>query len=248
MTGHLVDAGPVREHVRRRLDEGMTQSYIARVAHVSNACISRLLHGSFEPGRPEQETMQADTADRLLAVGYQEPESRRRPATDPLCSGARFEPVGFRAGRCLDCGQVAPVRRLCGPDGDYTGRMISHPPARAAASELPLPAEPVHEDCGFPRGYQRHMRENTPLCDPCRAAKRGYEQGLKGRPPSAPATAVPVVPAELVDAVVKLARAFLLRRPVPQVRGLCAAVVRIHDAEATGTTTRRAPSDASGGR
>lgn len=131
MSGHLIDATRVRAHVRRLVDDGMRQSDIAKAAAVSPATISILLHGAFSPGRPMQLNMQCDTATRLLNVLYEPPPERQEPAEGPCVSADRFELVGYRVGRCLDCGQLAPVRRLS-VAGGYRQQIISHPRPDAA--------------------------------------------------------------------------------------------------------------------
>lgn len=222
-----VPAGPVRIHVQYLLDQGMKQAAICRAANVTSSYLSALLHGQYVPGRPPQEATDARTADRLLAVHYAPPEGPK------LCSPEdRFTPVGYRVGRCDNCGQVAPVQTRQG-----VPVMMKHP--RPAAEdpelgELPAPvaaAAPSHPDCGTPRGRERHHREDTEPCEPCKRARRAWEQGYDAGMTKARRTAAETVPAPLVAESVKAMRAVLYRRPYPQLRELARTVVRIADAE-----------------
>lgn len=228
MSETMVDAAPAREHVRDLVARGMTQQAICRAASVTQAALSALLHGQYEAGRPPQKTIYALTADRLLAVEFEAPAPRRNG--EPLCvPGDRFEPVGHRVGRCLDCGQVAPVQTR-----DGAAQMLRHPrpaPDDAGPGELPQAVKQRHRDCGTPRGHSRHRREKTPVCDLCRVARNSYDQGLEVGVARGRRMAEGAVPRPLAEAVVKAMRAFLYRRPYPQLRELAAAVVRTADAE-----------------
>jgi hypothetical protein len=228
MNDMMVDAAPARNHVQQLIKQGMTQQAICRAADVTPAALSMLLHGQYVPGRPPQRSIHAPTADRLLAVQFQAPTLPGR--AEPRCApGARFEAVGYRAGRCADCGQVAPVHRQGG-----TLQLLAHPRMAADSPQVAVPAavaDPTHPDCGTPRGNARHRRENTPVCEPCAAARRGYEQGLEVGIAKGRKEAYSNVPAALGQEVVTAMRAFLHRRPYPQLRQLAATVVRIADAE-----------------
>lgn len=220
----MVEAGPVRAHVQYLIDQGMTQAAIYQAARTSSAALSALLYGQFKPGRPAQQHISADVAARLLAVRFEKPA----PKPLPLCApGTRFEPVGYQGGRCQDCGQIAPLYIRPG-----MAVMIRHPrpePDAQALDTLPLAASHAHPDCGSPRGVERHKRERTAVCEPCRAARRGYEQGMTaGLAKAARVTkaAEPPVSPELTEAVVKAMRAFLFRRPLPQLQELARTVVR----------------------
>lgn len=220
-----VAAAPVRTHVQDLIAEGMTQAAVCRAAATSSACVSSLLHGQFNAGRTPVQTIGAETARRLLAVRFEEPALN---ASQLACApGERFEPLGFRVGRCGDCGQVAPVQSSHG-----TLVMFKHPrhvEVSDVPDALPTSAGQAHPDCGTPRGQERHRRERTLCCEPCHAARRGYEQGFKAATAKAARSTGLSVPLTL--AVVKACRAFALRRPVPQLRELAVAVVRIADAE-----------------
>ena len=219
-----VPAAPARIHVQSLLDQGMSQAAICRAAKVTSAYLSALLYGQYAPGRPPQLTTDAKTADRLLAVEYT-PSSKR----SQLCSpDGRFTPLGYRVGRCDDCGQVAPVRSREG-----VTMLMGHPrPAGEGQElgELPAPAvapAPSHPDCGTPRGRERHHRENTEPCEPCKTARRAWEQGYDAGMTKARRNAGPAVPSPLVAEAVKAMRAVLYRRPYPQLRELARRVVGI---------------------
>jgi hypothetical protein len=219
-----VPAGPARIHVIGLIDSGMSQAAICRAAHVTSAYLSALLFGQYTPGRPPQKTMCAEVAARLLAVGYDGPAPKPIPT---LCApGDRFEALGYRVGRCEDCGQLAPVQMR-----DDRMIMFAHPRAEnMAPGAVPAAAGHGHRDCGTPRGHQRHRRENTAYCEPCKAAKRGFEQGWDAGLAKA-ARMAPAVSAEKAEAVVTACRAYLHRRPVPQMRELALTVVQVADAE-----------------
>lgn len=217
-----VPAAPARTHVRGLLDQGMTQAAICRAAGVTSSYLSALLYGQYVPGRPPQLTTDTRVADRLLAVEYVPPS--RSASCSP---GGRFEPVGYRIGRCGDCGQYAPVHTRNG-----AVVMMSHPrpePEAQAPDALPPAADQAHPDCGSPRGAERHKREHTEACEPCRAARRGYEQGMTAGLAKAARMAkvtAPLVSPELTTEVVSAMRAVLHRRPYPQLRELARTVVR----------------------
>jgi len=167
-------------------------------------------------------------AARLLAVEYT-PSAQPTPKPEgPLCTPSGFEPVGYRVGRCLDCGQVAPVQVRSGVEV-----MFSHPRAQNTVQGLPTAAGP-HPDCGHTKGAQRHRREGTELCGPCRNVQRGYDAGYKAAITRAAREARSAIPRPLAEAVVKACRAFHYRRPIPQFQELARAVVQIADAELYG--------------
>lgn len=66
LRGPSVDAGPVRAHIRDLLDAGLRQVEIARAAGIRDSSVFILLHG--RPGRPLQQQVRSDIAERLLAV------------------------------------------------------------------------------------------------------------------------------------------------------------------------------------
>jgi hypothetical protein len=222
----MVPTAPVRIHVQSLLDQGMRPAAIYRAARTSSAALSALLYGQFKPGRPEQQHIHTDVAARLLAVRFEAPAPKPEPL---LCApGDRFEPVGHQVGLCKDCGQIAPL--YVRPD---MAVMIRHPRPAGGAQEpdaLPGPTG-RHPDCGTPKGHQRHRREKTEYCQPCRAARRGFDQGWDAAMAKVRRGTVNAVPAPLAEAVVKACRAFVYRRPTPQLRELAVQVVRIADAE-----------------
>lgn len=227
MKGPRVPAAPVRAHVQHLLDQGMRQAAIYHAADTSSSALSALLYGQFTPGRPPQQTISADVAARLLAVEYQPTTPRPQPE-GALCVPSSFEPVGFRTGRCVDCGQVAPVQTRHGVE-----MMFSHPRAPEPIQGLPTAAG-NHPDCGHTAGAQRHRREGTELCGPCRYVTRGYDAGYKAATNRAAREARNAISAQLAASVVKAMRAVVYRRPYPQLRQLAATVVAIADAELYG--------------
>ena len=221
----MVPAGPARAHVQHLLDQGMRQTAIYHAAGTSSAALSALLYGQFKPGRPIQQRIGADLAARLLAVELQAPSAKPQ---SPLCAPSSFELVGYRVGRCGDCGQVAPIQTRNGVEV-----MFSHPRAAAAIEGLPTTTG-AHLDCGHVRGVARHRREETELCGPCRNVQRGYDAGYKAAMTRAAREARNTISAELAEQVVKACRAFHYRRPVPQFQELARTVVQIADAELYG--------------
>lgn len=72
-------------------------------------------------------------------------------------------------------------------------------------------------------GYQTHRRAHEAPCELCRAASRGYQQGVRGNQREG----VRTLPDELTVALLRVANAYLLGRPVPQMRQLCAEAIRL---------------------
>lgn len=70
--GRLVDAEPVRQHVRTLMEQGMGWKRVARAAGVTPSVVGKLLYGSREPGhpdyRPPQKQVSRKSADAILAV------------------------------------------------------------------------------------------------------------------------------------------------------------------------------------
>lgn len=118
----MVNADAARAHARRLVDGGMRQSDIAKAAGISTAALQILLHGHYTPSRPTQQTIHARTEARLLAVELKLREPTRRADADLCAPGERYTLVGYRVGRCDECGQVAPLRRQY----DRT-TLIAHP-------------------------------------------------------------------------------------------------------------------------
>lgn len=125
----MVDADPVREHVRDLARRGMLQRDICNASGVSSATMGSLLHGRYEVGRPTQLTVHADIAEALLAVEFAEPV--RRAARAAQCGpGMRYVVAGYRVGRCGECGAL--VATHIGRGGEE--RLLSHPSAGADAT------------------------------------------------------------------------------------------------------------------
>lgn len=229
MSGPMVPAAPVRAHVQHLMDQGMRQAAIYHAANTTSAALSALLHGQFKAGRPAQQMIGAAVAARLPAVEFQAPPPKPEAA---LCGPADdFEPVGYRVGRCLACGQVAPVQMRHGVEA-----IVSHPRAHGDIEGLSALAAGSHPDCGYTKGVARHRREGTEMCGPCRNVQRGYDAGHKAGVARAARDARNAVPAELAQEVVAFCRAYVLQpwppgRPVPRSRALAKRVVQIADAE-----------------
>jgi hypothetical protein len=228
MRGPMVPAGPVRTHVQNLVNAGMTKAAICRAAGTSSAYLSALLYGNYDPARTPMRETGAPVAARLLAVEYVPPAAPTPKPDGPLCIPSGFDPVGYRVGRCADCGQVAPVQVRSGVEV-----MFSHPRAQGGIQGLP-PAAGPHPDCGHNTGVGRHRREGTELCGPCRNVQRGYDAGYKAAMTRAAREARSAIPRPLAEAVVKACRAFHYRRPVPQFQELARTVVQIADAELYG--------------
>jgi len=81
----LVDAQPVREHLRLLAAHGIGARRAARLAGVPTTTIQRLLHGSTNPPRPPTRRMRPAAAARILAL---------RPTLDLLADGARTNATG----------------------------------------------------------------------------------------------------------------------------------------------------------
>lgn len=81
----MVDADPVRQHVRALMDGGMTRDKVMERAGISNGCISRLLYG--KAGMPPCVKVRSATAKRILAVA---------PTLDDLSERALIDATGTR--------------------------------------------------------------------------------------------------------------------------------------------------------
>lgn len=219
-TPNQTAAAPIRAYVLGLLDEGMEMAAIRRAAGVPKGYLRSLLGGEYNNGRPPQLTLGTDRAEALLAVRFEAPP----PAPEqPACEASeKFEPVGHRVGRCERCGQFAQVQNR----GDKT-YLVGHPwpDAGMAMPDAPAAAA-MYAECGTTRGHNRHMRERTMVCLPCKAAKGGYEQG-RGSALAAIHRAVQgAVPWSLIDEVEAAAHAMVFRRPYPQLRELNVRVLR----------------------
>ena len=229
MKGPQVPVAPVRVHVQNLIADGMTQAAICRAATVTSAYLSALLYGNYDEARTPMQTTSCDVADRLLAVRHEPSAPKPRPESTQCPPGVGFEPVGYRVGRCTECGQFAPVHTR-----DSVAVMTSHPRLPDGAQEpgaVPVAAVAAHPDCGTPKGHGRHRREGTDYCEPCKAARRGYEQGFDAGVAKTRREVAGPIPAPLVEEAVKAMRAVHYRRPYPQLRDLAATVVRTADAE-----------------
>ncbi len=127
MTGRMVDADRARAHVRQLIAGGMTQADIYRAAGISGAALQILLHGHYTPSRPRQHTIHERTEARLLSVELNVRQPTRRADAGLCMPGQRYTVVGYKVGRCDECGQIAPLRRLL----DRT-TLIGHPEPEAA--------------------------------------------------------------------------------------------------------------------
>jgi len=128
MAYDMVDAEPVRQHVRDLVARGMRQQDIADAAPVTMAALGILLHGHYAPGRPPQLTINQTSARALLAVKFKpRPAYGRATTAAPRCAPAEdFEPAGYHVGRCQACGELAPIRTTDAPGGWHT-TLIAHP-------------------------------------------------------------------------------------------------------------------------
>lgn len=72
-------------------------------------------------------------------------------------------------------------------------------------------------------GYERHRRAKDEICELCRAAQRGYRQGQRNATPPAP----PRLPDELTEALLRMCRNIVLRRPAGRIHELAAEALRV---------------------
>jgi hypothetical protein len=128
----MVDAAPVRAHVKDLVDQGMRQYRIADQAEVSMAALGILLHGHYTPSRPAQTTIHANVAEQLLAVQFEAPSPRHTAAGLRCAASDRFEPAEYRVGRCRDCGELAPVQTSPGYERDRLV-LVGHPTLNGGA-------------------------------------------------------------------------------------------------------------------
>ena len=115
-------------------------------------------------------------------------------------------------------------------------------PGKSEPGPLPAPAEATtaHPACGTTKGAQRHRREHSEPCEPCRSVQRGYDAGYKAATTKAGRDVRTAIPRPLAEAVVAVCRAIVYRRPAPQLRELAVAVLRIADAELSDSGRRAA--------
>jgi hypothetical protein len=71
-------------------------------------------------------------------------------------------------------------------------------------------------------GYERHRRAGDEYCELCRAAKRGYDGARRDRKSDGP----PILPDDLTDALLRMCRAIVLRRPAGSVRSLATEALK----------------------
>lgn len=83
----LIDAEPVRAHVRMLMDYGIGWQRVAALAGVSNGGLSRLLYGNYQPGKPPTKRVRATTAAKLCAI---------RPDFSLVAPSARVDSTGTR--------------------------------------------------------------------------------------------------------------------------------------------------------
>lgn len=67
-TTDLVDAGPVREHIRALSAAGMGRRQLARVSGVANSVLVKILYGDAARGMPPSRRVRPATAARILGV------------------------------------------------------------------------------------------------------------------------------------------------------------------------------------
>lgn len=78
-------------------------------------------------------------------------------------------------------------------------------------------------------GYERHRRADSEACDLCKAARRGYQAGIRGRKTPPP----PSLPDDLTAALLRMCRAIVLRRPVGSIQTLASEALRIAEQRRT---------------
>lgn len=86
-TSNLVNAEPVRQHVREQMSAGLTYRSIARQAGVSQAAVQRLLYGTPRSGYGPSKKMNRDAAEALMST---------RASLDTLPEGSLVDPTGTR--------------------------------------------------------------------------------------------------------------------------------------------------------
>lgn len=82
----MVDADPVRAHVRALMEAGIGWEHVAQLAGVTASSVSRLLYGNASSAEPPSRRMYRATANKLLAVSYD----------TPLADGSRLDATGTR--------------------------------------------------------------------------------------------------------------------------------------------------------
>ncbi|GGT85507.1 hypothetical protein [Streptomyces coeruleorubidus] len=83
----LVDAEPVRQHIRMLSSYGIGWQRVCRLAGVANGCISKILYGAPHEGRGPTKRVRTTTADKILAV---------KPSLDHVAPSARVDGTGTR--------------------------------------------------------------------------------------------------------------------------------------------------------
>lgn len=75
-----MDAGPVREHVRQLMGDGLTWRAIAERAHLSHSTVKQLLYGRPSKGEPPSVRVRRKTWTSLLGVtGPHQPPGEQQP-------------------------------------------------------------------------------------------------------------------------------------------------------------------------
>lgn len=130
MTPDLVDAEPVRRHLERLLELGMTQTEIARAAQCDRSRVSVLVSG--KKGVPVVET-QREVAERMMRVDCSTLEVASSWRARAQCA----TPMAKRAARAVG---VEVVADLFYPDDDERGD-LHRAVARELCAQCPVAAE-----------------------------------------------------------------------------------------------------------
>ncbi|MFJ2110553.1 hypothetical protein ACIOEX_01270 [Streptomyces sp. NPDC087850] len=84
----LVDAEPTRQHIRMLMTYGIGWQRVAVMAGVSNGGVSRLLYGTYGPGKyGPSKRVRVETADKICAV---------KPSLNNVADAARIDNTGTR--------------------------------------------------------------------------------------------------------------------------------------------------------
>lgn len=82
----LIDAGPVREHITKLIDAGMSCQQIGEIAGVHPSGVRNLWRGRLRKDQVRPQQVRRDTHDAILGVSYVEPDKY----------GARVSTLGAR--------------------------------------------------------------------------------------------------------------------------------------------------------
>jgi hypothetical protein len=83
----LIDAEPVRQHIRMLSTYGIGWQRLCRLAGVANGGVSRILYGAPHEGSGPTKRVRTTTADKILAI---------KPSLEHLAPGARVDGTGTR--------------------------------------------------------------------------------------------------------------------------------------------------------